>query len=290
MGEAVHILEEEDLWYYGYSVGNRNASGIFPKNFVHTRKCIIDRSGPTPVFIPDEPYVVHEITTILREWGAHWKNLYIVRRLIPNFIIRSASTLFGFQSNSKDFEQIKNQTYDLIKHRSKIISGTLPVDELKRVTKQVCSEIDMGNKLIGLDLIVRDRDGNLINPDETSTLQLYGHHKVTSERVKDRRDKVKNTTMSSALADHKEFPYKTAVQQYSHIFVVAVKNFTCKMSEDAELLMTLYDAKESKAITENYVVRWSRDGLMSDLDQMYNLRVMFTVSRGRTPKQRALIV
>lgn len=51
------------------------------------------------------------------------------------------------------------------------------------------------------------------------------------------------------------------------------------MTEDAELLMTLYDAKEYKAITENYVVHWSRDGLMSDLDQMYNLRVMFTVSQ-----------
>lgn len=49
------------------------------------------------------------------------------------------------------------------------------------------------------------------------------------------------------------------------------------MTEDAELLITLYDAKEYKAITENYVVHWSRDGLMSDLDQMYNLRVMFTV-------------
>lgn len=71
---------------------------------------------------------------------------------------------------------------------------------------------------------------------------------------------------------------KTAVQQYSNILIVAVKNFTCKMSENAELLMTLYDAKEYKAITENYVVHWSSAGLMSDLDQMYNLRVLFTVS------------
>lgn len=50
------------------------------------------------------------------------------------------------------------------------------------------------------------------------------------------------------------------------------------MNEDAELLMTLYDAKENKPITESYVVRWSKDGLMRDLDQMHNLRVMFTVS------------
>lgn len=54
------------------------------------------------------------------------------------------------------------------------------------------------------------------------------------------------------------------------------------MTEDAELLMTLYDAKDYKAITENYVVHWSRDGLMSDLDQMYNLRVMFTVRKKNT--------
>ncbi|KAF2895703.1 hypothetical protein ILUMI_10483 [Ignelater luminosus] len=134
-------------------------------------------------------------------------------------IIRSENT------HSKEFEQIKNQIYDLIKHRSKIISGTLPVDELKRITKQVTSEIDMGNKILGLDMIVRNKDGTLINPDET----------------------------------------------------IAVKNFTCKMNEDAELLMTLYDAKENRAITENYVVRWSKDGLMSDLDQMYTLRVMFTL-------------
>lgn len=76
----------------------------------------------------------------------------------------------------------------------------------------------------------------------------------------------------------KEVQPKTAIQQYSNIFLVAVRNFTCKMSEDAELLMTLYDGKEFKAITESYVVRWTKEGLMSDLDQMYNLRVMFTVS------------
>lgn len=71
---------------------------------------------------------------------------------------------------------------------------------------------------------------------------------------------------------------RTAIYQYSHIFIVSVKNFTSKIPEDAELLIFLYDGKENKAITENYVVRWSKDGLMTDLDQMYNLRVMFTVS------------
>jgi hypothetical protein len=52
------------------------------------------------------------------------------------------------------------------------------------------------------------------------------------------------------------------------------------MSEDAELLMTLYDAKEGRAVTENYVVRWSKEGLARDIDQLHNLRVLFTVSSG----------
>lgn len=96
-----------------------------------------------------------------------------------------------FQIHSKEFEQIKNQIYDLIKHRSKIISGTLPVDELKRLTKQVTSEIDMGNKILSLDMIVRDRDGNLIDPEKTSTIQLYYHHRNSAERIKDKRNKVR---------------------------------------------------------------------------------------------------
>lgn len=73
-------------------------------------------------------------------------------------------------------------------------------------------------------------------------------------------------------------PIRTAIYQYSHVFLVCVKNFTVKTPEDAELLVYLYDAKECRAITENYVIKWSKDGLMTDLDQMYNLRVMFSVS------------
>lgn len=71
-------------------------------------------------------------------------------------------------------------------HRSKIISGTLPIDELKRVTKQATEEIDLGNKILGLDLVVRDKNGNLINPEETSTLQLYYLHKNATERMHNR--------------------------------------------------------------------------------------------------------
>ncbi|CAH1099777.1 unnamed protein product [Psylliodes chrysocephalus] len=242
VGDAVHILEEESDWYYGYIISNRDVKGIFPKKYIHVKHCDkVDSLGP----ILKEPPITREITTVLREWGLHWKNLYV--------------------THNKDFEPMKTQIYDLLSHRSKIISGTLPVDELKRVTKQAVEEIDIGNQILGLDLVVRDKNGNFINPKETSTLQLYYLHKNATQRMTNRSKK-----------EAKESQPKTAIQQYSNIFLVAVRNFTFKMSEDAELLMTLYDGKELRSFTENYVVRWTKEGLMSDLDQMHNLRVMFT--------------
>ncbi|XP_045475282.1 dedicator of cytokinesis protein 1 isoform X5 [Harmonia axyridis] len=244
VGDAVHIIEQEENWYIGYAVYNRHVQGIFPKNYIHIKPCTVDLSGSLPNFVLKEPPIAQEITTVLREWNNHWKNLYV--------------------THNKNFEQIKTQIYDLINHRSKIISGTLPVDELKRVTKEATEDIDMGNKILNLDLAVRDNNGNLINPEETSTIQLYFNHKNAVDR------------MSKCKTEQNHLLPKTAIQQYSNIFLVAIKNFTCKMNEDAQLLITLYDGREYKSITENYVVRWSKDGLMSDLDQMHNLRVMFT--------------
>jgi len=68
------------------------------------------------------------------------------------------------------------------------------------------------------------------------------------------------------------------VSHYSYTLFVSLRNFVCKISEDTELLMALYDAKEGRVFTENYVVRWNKDSLMKDPDQLHNLRVLFTVS------------
>lgn len=45
------------------------------------------------------------------------------------------------------------------------------------------------------------------------------------------------------------------------------------MNEDTELLFTLFDGDKMKAITENYLVKWSRQGIASYFN---NLRVLFT--------------
>jgi dedicator of cytokinesis protein 1 len=54
--------------------------------------------------------------------------------------------LYFFQSHNSNFKNVKNKMYELINFRSKILSGTLPVDELKEVQRLATSTIDIGNK------------------------------------------------------------------------------------------------------------------------------------------------
>ncbi|KAJ9589857.1 hypothetical protein L9F63_017012, partial [Diploptera punctata] len=239
IGESVCLLAENGDWYFGYSTKNRALRGIFPKTFIHIKECQADKIGSGDMGMSKQPHIIQELTSVVREWGHIWKHLYI------------------------NFKTIENKIYELIRYRSKILSGTLPVDELKEIKQLVTSKIDMGNKLLDLDMVVRDEEGNILNPDNTSAIQLYWQHELATERIK----KATSGPMKKA---------QKTVTQYSHIFFVSVRNFVCKMSEDAELLMTLYDAKELRAITENYVVRWSKEGLTRDIDQLHNLRVLFT--------------
>lgn len=154
---------------------------------------------------------------------------------------------------------------DLINHRSKILSGTLTVDELKDIKKLVTASIDTGNQLLDLDMVVRDNDGNILEPEKTSTIQLYYHHEIASERIR-----------KTITTETKKKSIKPQNPVYSHVFFVSIRNFVCKMTEDVELLLTLYDSKEGKALSENYVVSWSKEGLARDIDQLHNLRVLFT--------------
>ena len=40
--------------------------------------------------------------------------------------------------------------------------------------------------MLGLDLVVRDDNGNILDPDETSTVALFKAHEVASKRIEER--------------------------------------------------------------------------------------------------------
>lgn len=54
----------------------------------------------------------------------------------------------------------------------------------------------------------------------------------------------------------------------------------CKIMDDAELLLILYDAKSGKPFSENFVVQWPSNKMdqgWSQTDIFHNFRALFTV-------------
>lgn len=42
------------------------------------------------------------------------------------------------------------------------------------------------SRILGLDLVVRDDNGNILDPDETSTISLFKAHETASKRIDER--------------------------------------------------------------------------------------------------------
>uniref|UniRef100_A0A669F6W1 Dedicator of cytokinesis 1 n=1 Tax=Oreochromis niloticus TaxID=8128 RepID=A0A669F6W1_ORENI len=245
IGDTVHILET-------YEGENRLGDGIFPACYIHLKEATVEGSGQKETVIPTELPLVQEVTTTLREWATIWRDLYVVNK-------------------REMFNCVRDMIYDLIEWRSQILSGTLPQDELSELKQKVTSKIDYGNKYLDLDLVVRDKDGNILDPELTSTISLFRAHEAASKQIEDRIQEEKSQKQNIDLTRQAKFASTPAFALF-----VTLKNVVCKIGEDAEVLMSLYDPVESKFISENYLVKWSSSGLVKDIDQLHNLRAVFT--------------
>lgn len=121
------------------------------------------------------------------------------------------------------------------------------------------------HSLLGLDLIVRDDHGCQLDPDLTSTIDLFRAHEFAMKRIKSNATKTTDRVSKAA--------------NYIHNLLVTVRNFVCRIGDDADLIVSLFDGREMKLISENYLIKWGRDGLVKDLDLLNNLNVVFTVRR-----------
>uniref|UniRef100_A0A8C0IUV5 Dedicator of cytokinesis 1 n=1 Tax=Chelonoidis abingdonii TaxID=106734 RepID=A0A8C0IUV5_CHEAB len=246
IGDTVHILETYEGWYRGYTLRKKSkkVNVLFPVqiHFLLQHETVV----------PSELPLIQEVTTTLREWSIIWRQLYVV--------------------NNRDmFHSVRHMIYDLIEWRSQILSGTLPQDELKELKKKVTAKIDYGNRILDLDLVVRDEDGNILDPEQTSTISLFRAHEIASKQVEERLLEEKSQKQNIDINRQAKFAATP-----SFALFVNLKNVVCKIGEDAEVLMSLYDPLELKFISENYLVRWSSSGLPKDIDRLHNLRAVFT--------------
>ncbi|KAK2093848.1 Dedicator of cytokinesis protein 5 [Saguinus oedipus] len=169
------------------------------------------------------------------------------------------------------FRQLQQMTYSLIEWRSQILSGTLPKDELAELKKKVTAKIDHGNRMLGLDLVVRDDNGNILDPDETSTIALFKAHVVASKRIEEKIQEEKSILQNLDLRGQSIF---STIHTYG--LYVNFKNFVCNIGEDAELFMALYDPDRSTFISENYLIRWGSNGMPKEIEKLNNLQAVFT--------------
>uniref|UniRef100_A0A673YVJ4 Dedicator of cytokinesis 5 n=1 Tax=Salmo trutta TaxID=8032 RepID=A0A673YVJ4_SALTR len=250
VGDTVHILETFE--------GERGlrlrfiSQGIFPASYIHLKEAKVEGTGQQEIVIPGDLPLVLELGATLREWAQIWYKLYV----------NNKTTLF---------RGVQQMAYSLIEYRSQIVSGTLPKDDLVELRKKVTAKIDYGNRILGLDLVVRDDAGNTLDPDCTSTVSLFRAFETASRSIDDRIQEEKTRLQNLEMRRQSLF---STVHTYS--LFVNLKNFVCNIGEDAELLMSLYDPDQSEFISENFLVRWDSMGMPKEIEKLNNLPALFT--------------
>ncbi|KAK1154391.1 dedicator of cytokinesis protein 5-like [Acipenser oxyrinchus oxyrinchus] len=252
VGDTVHILETFEGWYRGYLLRNKAQKGIFPASYIHLKEAKVEGTGQQETVIPSDMPLVQELTATLREWAQIWHKLFV----------NNKTTLF---------RNIQQMSYSLIEYRSQIVSGTLPKDDLVELKKKVTAKIDYGNRILGLDLVVRDDSGNALDPESSSTISLFRAHETASRGIDEYIEEEKSRRQNLEMRRQSLF---SSVHTYS--LFMNLKNFVCNIGEDAELLMSLYDPDQSDFISENYLVRWGSTGMPKEIEKLNNLQALFT--------------
>ncbi|NXI23379.1 DOCK2 protein, partial [Sterrhoptilus dennistouni] len=168
------------------------------------------------------------------------------------------------------YGQVKRMMQELMEQRSQLLSGTLPKDQLLRLRKEVTGKMDYGNKILALDLVVRDEDENILDPDRTSVISLFQAHRRAAQTLTQRIQE--ETSPQQRAPGHGTH----GAASPSHTLSLCVRNFVCHIGEEAQLFMALYDPGEQRIISENYVIRWASTGVPQDIELLNNLRVVFT--------------
>ncbi|NXB42684.1 DOCK2 protein, partial [Leucopsar rothschildi] len=168
------------------------------------------------------------------------------------------------------YGQVKRMMQELMELRSQLLSGTLPKDQLLRLRKEVTGKMDYGNKILALDLVVRDEDENILDPDRTSVISLFQAHRRAAQTLTQRIQE--ETSPQQTTPGHGTH----AAASPSHNLYLCVRNFVCHIGEEAQLFMALYDPGEQRIISENYVIRWASTGVPQDIELLNNLKVVFT--------------
>ncbi|XP_065212165.1 dedicator of cytokinesis protein 3 isoform X2 [Planococcus citri] len=252
IGDTVQIFEECLGWYRGFVTKNRSIKGIFPCNYVHLKPSKLENEGLFETAVPVEDPVVREVTLVLREWNCIWKNLYVERKTYK-------------------FVTLRKVMRELLDWRRQLLTGTLTQDQTRELKLRITSQIDYGNRKLGLDLVPRC-GAEMVDPSTMSVVELYHVHVQNSESTNNVHNNIHCVTTLSKTGLKRNAPAKVL----THHLYMCMRDFGYFVGEDVEIYFSLYDAKRAKYISERFLVKISKEGFSNYLLKLHNNCTIFT--------------
>ncbi|KRZ77500.1 Dedicator of cytokinesis protein 1 [Trichinella papuae] len=160
IGDVVRVLQFSGEWYYGCLDNDMTKVGVFPISFVEEKHANFENNELGSI----AQTAVYSVLTVLKEWRKMCRESFE-------------------QRGSIDIGKIFPMMKDIINWRSQIVSKKLSLEEVKKLNYKIALKIDLGNKMLGADVIVRDIHGNELQTENCSVAELHKHHLETAERI-----------------------------------------------------------------------------------------------------------
>ena len=134
--------------------------------------------------------------------------------------------------------------------------ATLPEEQLIPLKQKIASKIDWGNEQLHLDYVPRAQSGDPVDPQSCSFRQLYDLHPTLSSRGAGFGSKArKMSQVGSAGHDKADSTF------HHHVYVNTTGMVFPQISgEDVELLLSIYDVKRERYVSERFGLRFNKSG------------------------------
>uniref|UniRef100_A0A0N5C857 SH3 domain-containing protein n=1 Tax=Strongyloides papillosus TaxID=174720 RepID=A0A0N5C857_STREA len=235
MGERLRIISCNGDWCYGYLDEDPEIKGIFPSNYIFYSAKDFDVTEN----LNDKDELEHndesrsllkEITVTVRNWWSHIRHN------------------FDAVNTSSNYDKAFDIMEDLIVTRKRILSRSIPTEEMREFKNKVHKKIDIVDNILGLEMKIHDDYRKIIEPGTLSILETYEQHVLSYK-------KIQNIAQDDIL---------TKIKGNFGLFF-RFYSTTISVNCDVEIKVSLYDCEKNEFYSECYVFVWNyRTGTFYD--------------------------
>lgn len=106
-----------------------------------------------------------EAATVLREWTEIWHELYLMR-------------------DQSKFNQLKRLMEQLLDLRRQLVSGHLTSQQRAELRLRMVDKINLGTRLLDMDIVAREPDGNAVDIKRSSAVHLFNRVRISKSRLR----------------------------------------------------------------------------------------------------------